>query len=303
MMGNHVRMAMRKKVEIGENMIKCIATDMDGTLLNSIQQISKENKEAILAAQAKGIEVVVATGRSYEEARYVLDVAELQCPVICTNGAEVRTIEGEITSSTPIDKQTAQKVAAALQEQGVYFEVYTNKGTYTLDLDKAVTVLVDIILSVNPEMNREEVAYAAGTRVRDGLVDEIEDYEILFSGEEYVICKLLAFSTDAEKLDMMSTTLHEFGDLAIASSGHENLEITNKNAQKGIALEAFVKAKGIELAETMAIGDSFNDVSMLERAGRAVAMGNAAPEIKEKCDVITDTNEESGLAKAILEIL
>lgn len=296
-------MAVTKKIETGENMIKCIATDMDGTLLNSYQKITEENKQAVLKAQGQGVEVVVATGRSYQEARYVLDEAGLQCPVICVNGAEVRSVKGEIVSSTPIDKQTARRVAKALQEQEIYFEVYTNKGTFSLDKDKAVTVLVDIILSVNPEMDREEVTYAAGSRVRDGLVDEVEDYEILFSNEEYQICKLLAFSMDPEKLKTIAVTLKEWGNLEVASSGHENLEITNKNAQKGIALEAFVKTKGLELAETMAIGDSFNDVSMLERAGRAVAMGNAAYEIKAICDVITDTNNESGVANAILEVL
>ncbi len=296
-------MAITKKVEIGENMIKCIATDMDGTLLNSMQQISKENKEAILKAQEQGVEVVVATGRSYQEARYVLDEAGLKCPVICVNGAEVRSIDGEIVSSTPVDKQTARKVAAALQEQDVYFEVYTNKGTYSLDIEKAVTILVDIILSANPELSREDVTYAAGSRVRDGLVHQIKDYEILFSEDEYTICKLLAFSANEEKLNLLSETLHELGDLAIASSGHENLEITHIRAQKGIALEAFVNSRGIELSEAMAVGDSFNDVSMLERVGRAVAMGNAAYEIKAICDVVTDTNDEHGVAKAILEVL
>ena len=64
-----------------------------------------------------------------------------------------------------------------------------------------------------------------------------------------------------------------------------------------------MKAKGIDLAETMAMGDSFNDVSMLERVGRAVAMGNAAYEIKSLSDVITSTNDEHGVAKAILEVL
>ena len=91
--------------------------------------------------------------------------------------------------------------------------------------------------------------------------------------------------------------------MTITTSGHKNLEITNKHAQKGIALEAFTKEKGIGLSETMAIGDSYNDVSMLERVGRAVAMENADFEIKSLCDVITDTNDEHGVAKAILEVL
>ncbi|MDR7078700.1 Cof subfamily protein (haloacid dehalogenase superfamily) [Neobacillus niacini] len=284
-------------------MIKCIATDMDGTLLNSYQQVSRENKEAILKAQAQGIEVVVATGRSYQEVRYVLDEADLHCPAICVNGAEVRTKEGEIFSATPIDKQVVKMAAERLMEKDIYFEVYSNRGTYTVDLEKAVSILVDIVMSANPDLNQEEVVHKAGARVRNGLVHQVEDYNLLFNDDEYQVYKLLAFDFDSEKLEAAAASLEDLTQLAVSSSGHENLEITNRQAQKGIALEAFVKAKGIELAETMAMGDSFNDVSMLERVGRAVAMGNAAYEIKTLCDVVTETNDEHGVAKAILEVL
>ncbi|MFJ7725943.1 Cof-type HAD-IIB family hydrolase [Neobacillus sp. NPDC097160] len=284
-------------------MIKIIASDMDGTLLNSVQQISEENKEAILKAQAQGVEFVVATGRSYQEATYVLGEAGLKCPIICVNGAEVRSKEGEILSATPITKHMAREVAAKLKELDIYFEVYTDQGACTVDADKAISTLVDIILSANPEADRDEVTYAAGARLRDGLVQVIEDYEILFADENVQIYKMLVFSFDAEKLAAAGHALAAFEGLAVSASGHENLEITNKQAQKGIALEAFAKEKGIDIAETMAIGDNYNDVSMFERAGRSVAMGNANYEIQALCDVITDTNNKHGVAKAILEVL
>lgn len=284
-------------------MIKCIASDMDGTLLNSNQQISEENKEAILKAQAQGIEFVVATGRSYEEATYALAHAGLTCPVICVNGAEVRSKEGEVLSATPIDKQLARDAASRLMEKGVYFEVYTNKGAFTMDPDKAISILADIIMSANPEVNREEIAEAAEARIRDGLIHTIEDYELLFADENYQIYKLLAFSFDKDRLESANESLLELEGLAVSTSGHDNLEITNEQAQKGIALESFVKAKGIDLAETMAIGDNYNDVSMFEKAGRSVAMGNADYYIKSLCDVVTEINEESGVAKAILEVI
>ncbi|WP_026568136.1 Cof-type HAD-IIB family hydrolase [Bacillus sp. UNC41MFS5] len=284
-------------------MIKCIATDMDGTLLNSVQQISLANKEAILKAQSQGVEVVVATGRSYQEATYVLTEAGLTCPVICVNGAEVRSKEGDVLSATPIGKPLAREVAARLTEKDVYFEVYTNQGAFTLDPDKAVSILVDIVMSANPEANQAEIIEAAGARIRDGLIQTIEDYERLFANDQYQIYKFLVFSFDGEKLEAANQALADLEELAIASSGHENIEITHREAQKGIALESFVKERGIDLAETMAIGDNYNDVSMFEKAGRSVAMGNANYEIKSLCDVITDTNVESGVAKAILEVI
>ncbi|MEH7115818.1 HAD family hydrolase [Neobacillus vireti] len=284
-------------------MIKCIASDMDGTLLNSVQQISEENKQAILKAQAAGIEFVVATGRSYQEATYALSEAGLTCPVICVNGAEIRSAEGDVLASTPISKSLAREVAAKLKEHDIYYEVYTDKGAYSIDTDKAVSILVDIVVSANPEMDPEEIRFAAGARIRDGLIHKVDDYESLFTDDDFKIYKVLAFCFDTAKLKAAGEDLRDFSDLDITSSGHENLEITNKQAQKGLALEAFAKAKGIEIAETMAIGDNLNDVSMFERAGRSVAMGNASFEIKALCDVITDTNDEHGVAQAILEVL
>ncbi|EKN69228.1 Cof-like hydrolase [Neobacillus bataviensis LMG 21833] len=284
-------------------MIKMIASDMDGTLLNSVQQISEENKQAILKAQAQGVEFVVATGRSYQEATYVLGEAGLKCPIICVNGAEIRSKEGEILSATPIAKEMAREVAAKLNELDIYFEVYTDKAACTVDGDKAVSTLVDIILSANPEADRDEIMYAAGARLRDGLVKVVEDYETLFADESVQIYKMLVFSFDASKLAAAGKSLAEFSEIAVSASGDENLEVTNKQAQKGIALESLARLKGIDISETMAIGDNYNDVSMFERAGRSVAMGNANYEIQALCDVITDTNNDHGVATAILEVL
>lgn len=284
-------------------MIKCIATDMDGTLLNSLQQITPENKQAILKAQSQGVEVVVATGRSYSEALYALDEAGLKCPIICVNGAEVRSIEGDVISATPIDKQMAKSAASKLDEKDVYYEVYTNKGSFTSNGAKAVSIIIDIIVSANPDVNLKAATAAAEQRVNGGRIHVIDNYDLLFNDENYQIYKFLAFSFDSERLDAAKNALVGFTELTISSSGHENLEITHQNAQKGIALEAFVKSKGIDLAETMAIGDNLNDESMLERAGKSVAMGNASYYIKSLCDEITDTNEESGVGKAILDVL
>jgi Cof subfamily protein (haloacid dehalogenase superfamily) len=276
---------------------------MDGTLLNSYQQVSQENKEAILKAQDQGVEVVIATGRSYQEVRFILDEADLHCPVIGVNGAEVRTKEGEILSATPIENHVAKRAAEKLMEKDIYFEVYTNQGTYSLDPSKAVAIIVDIVVSANPEVKPEDVVKQAEARTSHGLVHQVESYDLLFNDETHQIYKLFGFAIDSDRREAAAALLEELTELAVSSSGHNNLEITHRNAQKGIALETFVKSKGIDISETMAMGDSFNDVSMLERVGRAVAMGNADYEIKTLCDVITATNDEHGVAKAILEVL
>lgn len=284
-------------------MIKCIATDMDGTLLTATQEITAENREAITKALEQGVEVVVATGRSYQEAKFVLQESGLMLPMICVNGAEVRSKDGEIVSSSPLDKEQAQQAALRLVENGVYFEVYTNEGTYTEDEDKAISIIVDIFSTANPEVPIERIAEAAEERLHKGLVRKIEHYDRLFEEDQYEIYKLLAFSLDPEKLEAANVALREIEGLAISSSGSENIEITSLEAQKGIALEKFVQTREISLQETMALGDNFNDVSMLKKVGKPVAMGNAVDEIKALCGEVTLTNQESGVGKAIMAVL
>jgi Cof subfamily protein (haloacid dehalogenase superfamily) len=284
-------------------MIKCIASDMDGTLLTATQKITDENIEAIKAAQKKGVEVVIATGRSYFEASFVLEETGISCPIICANGAEVRAADGKVVSSNPLDKDLAKKAAYILIQNNVYFEVYTNQGTYTVDEDRGVSIIVDIFLSGNPEADIDEVTKAAEERFKKGLVHKVNSYDELFNHEEHQIYKLLAFSFEPDFLASAKEDLLQLEGMAVSSSGDENLELTSVNAQKGIALEAFVKEKGISLLETMAIGDNYNDLSMFKRAGRSVAMGNADEIIKAQCDAVTSTNEDSGVAKAIWEVL
>ncbi|MFE8701947.1 Cof-type HAD-IIB family hydrolase [Cytobacillus sp. FJAT-54145] len=283
-------------------MIKCIAIDMDGTLMSSAQELTKENIEAIKKAQAQGVEVVIATGRSHEEAGYVLEEAGIQCPFILVNGAEVRSSTGEILITNPLNKDTAKKIEQILVENGLYEQMYTNKGVHTTDKDKGIATFVDIAMSANPEVDRdvveEEVINTFGK-----FLQEVESYQFIYEDHEIEVYKQLAFSFDIRLLAQVSESLKKMDGLAISSSGHENIEITSAYAQKGIALEKFVAERGISLEETMAIGDNYNDISMFERVGRAVAMGNADDTIKSYCQFVTASNNESGVAKAILEAL
>lgn len=280
-------------------MIKCIATDMDGTLLDSVsKKITPDNRQAILDAQAEGIEVVITTGRAFDEVNYLLDEARLECPLILVNGAETRSKDRKITSANPLTREQAIDAARILSENGVYFEVYTDKGKYTHDREKSAEIILHIVTSANAEADVEEAKKFAMERA--SKIKIISNYDELLDDQVY---KYLAFSFDDQQLGKASKELEKLADLAVSSSGHGNIEITHHTAQKGVALEKFVRSRGISLEETMAIGDSYNDVSMFERVGRAVAMGNADEMIKTKCDFVTARNDESGVAKAIWDVL
>lgn len=282
-------------------MIRCIATDMDGTLVNlKTQQISTENRQAILDAQSRGIEVVIATGRSYDEVDFLLEESGLTCPVICVNGAEVRTKAGEIIATNPIEKQESRMVASIMEKHHVYYEIYADKGKFTQNRDRSIAIMTELLAGGKPDMNRDKVMKFAADRANQ--MQQIENFEILFSESTCSIYKFLVFSFDSDRLSDINRDLAKLKNIVITSSGRGNLEINHKWAQKGIALEQFVKEKGISMSETMAIGDGFNDVSMFSRVGRSVAMGNASEMIKAKCDFVTAANEDNGVAQAIWNV-
>ncbi|WP_147535063.1 HAD family hydrolase [Bacillus marasmi] len=284
-------------------MIKCIASDMDGTLLTGSGSISEGNKQAIQLAQAKGIEFIVATGRSYQEAQYALKQVGIVCPVISVNGAVVVGNDGKMITSQQLSKEDATAIAAILANDDIYFEVYTNDGTYTNNLEKAISVMVDVFTSANHHISKEQVEAFAKGRISEGFVHSVENFEEIFKDESKEVYKLLAFSSKLEKLKEARSALAAFTNIAVSSSGDGNLEITSVQAQKGIALQKFVSSKGISLIETMAIGDNDNDLSMLKLVGKAVAMGNAPAHIKAQAHYVTETNELDGVAKAIQAVL
>jgi Cof subfamily protein (haloacid dehalogenase superfamily) len=283
--------------------MKLIAIDMDGTLVNKQLKVTKENSKVIKEAINDGHHVVIATGRSYDEARHTLEDAELHLPLICVNGAEIRSKEWEILSSIPLQFSQYEDIKRILDEEDIYYELYTSKGTYTDDREKAYEVMKDIVITSNPEATDDDVQKAALRRFRLGLVSVVGDFEKLLNQKDIEVYKFLAFSSDNAKLKRAFQHLQAVDALAVSSSADNNLEITNSEAQKGVALKRFAELKGIPLENTMAIGDNYNDVSMLEIAGFPVAMGNAVDEIKEMAAFVTKENDQSGVAFAIQKFL
>lgn len=287
----------------GNNRVRLIVTDMDGTLLNERGHVSEENQVAIKKAQAEGIVVAVATGRSYREASHPLQAAGISCPIICVNGAEIRDQTGKIMKNVPLDLVDYQKVNRVLQETDLYYELYTSIGTFTDNSDKAIRVVADYIQSAFPDASEAAIMEASHRRFNAGEISFVQDYQEVLSQAGTVIYKLLTFSRDESKLRKAADQLRFMNNLAVCSSASNNLEITNINAQKGIALRELASQYDIPLKQTMAIGDNYNDVSMLSIVGVSVAMGNAVDEIKQQCTFVAENHDKHGVAHAIRELV
>ncbi|EUJ27912.1 Cof-type HAD-IIB family hydrolase [Listeria cornellensis] len=284
-------------------MIKVIASDMDGTLLNSKIQVDDEGVKAIEQARAKGIHFVLCTGRMYDDAMQLINHANLYAPAICMNGAEIRDEHGKILKQIPIDKTSARYTYQVLTDLGMYCEFFTDIGPISPNKDKGMELMKEIQHKVHPDLTADEVRHYVEERFESKDVHVIDDPERLFQNEDITILKFIAFSSDQAVLKKAKDELESKGNLAVSSSFSDNIEITHIDAQKGLSLQFYVEKMGVTMDETFAIGDNFNDVSMLKMAGYSVAMGNAEPAVKKLAKHVTDSNDEHGVATAIHKML
>jgi len=284
-------------------MIRLIAIDMDGTILSPDNSISTKNKQAIIAAQSNGIEVVIATGRSFSEAFGPVSGEGLNLSYICLNGAEVREESGELISATHIIEDDIKKITSILDAHAIDYQLFIDTLIYTKSIKDQIDTFIQLAEAANQIPAVDEIRKEVMDRVERGFVIQLDLYDELINQRGSEIYKVFGTSFNRLNLDNARKELQLLPGLAISSSGAGNLEITNKKAQKGIAVEQYAKSKGISMANVMVIGDSYNDLSMMELAGRSVAMGNAPEEIKAACTAITTTNEFDGVGLAIEAIL
>lgn len=284
-------------------MMKLIASDLDGTLLNDEGMVSKENAEAIKKVIDQGIQFVVATGRSYDAARIPLQSVNITCPIISLNGAVSYEADQTIINKIEMDKEVSRKILKVCQKYNMYIEFFTSNGIYSESRDGFVEVLMDIMRSANPAISEEEIRERADLRFQSEPVTFINHYEDVFAIENLEIYKVLVFSTNQDQLTAVHKELESETNMAITSSGDINLEFNHPDAQKGFALKKYADQLGIDMKDVMTLGDNWNDASMLEMAGRGVAMANAADGIKALCQYTTKSNSEHGVAVAIEEML
>ncbi|KAF1302403.1 Cof-type HAD-IIB family hydrolase [Candidatus Enterococcus willemsii] len=281
-------------------MIKLIASDMDGTLLNAEMQISEENVAAIRYAQSQGIEFMVATGRNRAEALPPLTQAGIECAMITLNGAQVFDKAGNSLFSAPIEQTVVQKTLALLDEHEIYYEIATNEGIYTANKEQRIENFASAIAEMMPHLTYNMAIAMSVARLDFFPIHIVEDLHELVMRDDLSVLKIICFHKEgAKRLGPVAKEIDAFGDLAVTSSGQNNIEINHRNAQKGIAVSHVANDRQIPLSEVMTIGDNLNDVSMLQAAGVSFAMGNGLPEVKEYAKYVTETNIESGVGKAI----
>lgn len=264
-------------------MYKLIACDLDETLLTSDRSVSDENREAILKADELGVKFVLATGRGYATVQETLKEVGLHDLedeyVISFNGGAVTHNKGnEVLHLQGISHEFANELYKRGQEYDVAMHVYTEKDVYVYNY-------------VDEE--REHL---------EGMMDVIEvfDKDLEFLKDEPIV-KLLYMNTDRNYLNTIEEDLKDITqDADVSYSSNRYIEFNYKGVNKGAGIIFLADKLGIDIEETIAIGDNFNDLPMLETAGLSVGVANMVPELKEKMDYITEANHnESAIAEVI----
>lgn len=279
-------------------MIKLIAIDLDGTLLNADSQISAENANAIRMAQNSGTHVTIATGRAHADVRAICKKAGLVTPVIAANGATIHDENENKIDSIPMDRNVAENVLEWLEAHDFYYEVLTDQAIYSPNkAHQLMSIEIDRALSANPEESMDRLLRLAEKQYEQTGIVRISDFRNIPLSDE--IYNILALSFDPEKLEMGRSYFRNNNQVRMVISADHNFEVEHPDASKGNALQKLADRLGVSMEETMAIGDSFNDVSMLSIASHSVAMGNANPDIKKIAKEVTLKNTEHGVAYAI----
>ena len=271
--------------------IKLIALDLDGTLLGSDKHLSEENERALSAAAERGVEIVPATGRFYRGMPDAVKKLPYVNYVISVNGAQVYDIKNKKTvCSSEIPWDRAVSVMERLDAIDVIYDCYQDGwGWMTKELYEKAEEYA-------PSVHNLEMIKKLRTPV-----PELKAY---LKEKGKGVQKIQIFFKDMELRGKMLKELpKEFFDLVVTTSIVNNIEINSREATKGVALSKLADYLEIPIEETMAFGDDLNDISMLEKAGVGVAMGNAYDEVKKAADYITDDCDRNGVASAVKHFL
>ena len=263
--------------------IKLIALDLDGTLLTSDKKISERNLAALKAAQAKGVKVVLTTGRPLKAMDFFLhelgtDGREDEY-TITFNGGLVQRNTGEILDKTVFSYDDVARIYEETDKLHIPLDAICEGLVYQIQSDQD-----SLYAQFNPALTFEPI-----------------DFSDLSSQQTYNKC-VTAYAQQPLDAAIEQISPEIFDRYEILKSREMLLEWCPKNVHKANGLEKLIAHLGIERSQVMACGDEANDLSMIEWAGLGVAMQNAVTIVKEAANVVTPmTNDEDAVAWAIEE--
>lgn len=259
----------------GDNMgYQIVFTDIDGTLLNGKQRILDSTLYAIEQLQAQGIPLVPVTARGPFCVDPILERYGLRCPMICYSGAAILDEDHKVIQSLGLSREIAVEIIDYIEDHHwpCVWNVYTMDQWIVKDRSDARVALEESIVEVD---------------AIEGSMDLVKESD--------VIGKLLCMCEESDT-DAIETGLKEkYPQLSIVRSSDILIEIMDRGISKGQGIRTFCKGLGVKTEDTVAFGDHYNDVDMLETVGMPFLMENAPKELKKRIKNVTLSNEDGGI--------
>lgn len=257
---------------------RLLALDLDGTALNTQHRMSEAVVAALRQVAATGMHVVLVSARLPRSVYGFAQAIGLEEPYAALNGALIVSNTGHFLYKAALSELDVLKVVALSRRNRLVAQLYADFDWYVEAIDPFVAAEIEIIgFSPTVVEMTEPFTHNVG--------------KILVMGEPWMV-KALHHELIAQELEAQ-----------ISYSKPDYLEISPPNVTKGMALSRLCEYLQIEPAATIAIGDNYNDVEMLQFAGLGVAMGNAPDEVREMADVVVASNDEDGVARFVLATL
>ena len=258
--------------------IRLVALDLDGTLIGDDLVLRPRVRETVATAQARGIAVTIVTGRMFAAARPFARALAIEGPIVCYQGAAIFDVaSGATLRQIPVRPDVARDTLAWAADHGVHAQCYADDTLYVDQIarfSKRYTDLARVEPVLVPSLR---AAFAERPTVKVVLVD------------------------DPERASQHLIALHALlGERAYITRSHVDfVEVIDPSVNKGEALALIARRYDVPLDETLAIGDAWNDVPLLDAAAVGVAMGSGPPELLEHADHVVADVAHDGVAEAL----
>ncbi|MCI5856308.1 MAG: Cof-type HAD-IIB family hydrolase [Agathobacter sp.] len=270
---------------------KLVALDLDGTLFNNQSKITEDNINEIRRVSEQGVHVVISTGRPYCGIPFTQIEGTGIEYAITTNGSSVYHIpDQKCIYENSMEPDMVLPIMDYLLSKNIHFDVFINGDAFSPE--KCVTVGQNLAV---PESLKN---YILNSRKR------ISDMPAYIRKNNLRVQKItMNFQKDENGIlvdrEEIKTYFDSRTDVTCVCGGYNNLEFTKRGADKGNGLRQLAQYLDVPVADTIAIGDTENDLAIIQAAGVGIAMGNATDAVKAASDDITLSNEESGVAAAL----
>lgn len=265
-----------------KKVIRYIASDLDGTLISSDNEVSEENLDAIDRMHNAGVRFIVLTGRTLYEVPLELRHNDSIDYIIYSNGVGIWDRKRGLLKNNFIDDEKAKKVFEILSEYETFTEIYSGGRPYVdaSKFDSEHFLYYKIDKGFIPEMNKSRVKISSLRKIIDDSNDKVEMFDVFFRYEK-------------ERQECLKRLKNDFDDLFVTSSMSNNLEIVRAGNSKGNTLIEFCNKMGIDIKSVTVLGDSRNDISAFETDAKGYAVANACDELKNLADKVICTNDEN----------